>query len=58
MADRTPINLNKGWIRKELRKVSMDITGHRERLTLDVAMIKYNIVLGMNWLYTHNPLIN
>ena len=48
MADGTPINLDKGWIRKELREVSMDIAGHQERLTLDVATTKYDVVLGMN----------
>jgi hypothetical protein len=58
MTNGTPINLDKGWIRKELREISMDIAGHRERLTLDVATIKYDVVLGMNWLHTHNPLIN
>ena len=58
IANRTPINLNKGQIRKELRGVSIDITGHQERLTLDVTTIKYDIVLSINWLHTHNLLIN
>ena len=28
ITNKTPINLNKGWIRKELKEVKMDIAGH------------------------------
>ena len=57
LADGTPTSYGDGWIRNELRAVSLDIQGHVESIDLDILPIKYDILLGMAWLSTHNPLI-
>ena len=58
MADGTPVNYGGGWINQELRNIELNIAGYLKRITLDIIMIKYNIMLGMAWLQTHNPDIN
>lgn len=54
MADETPVDYDAGWIRKELRGVELCILGHKEKLSLDIVNLRYDIVLGMAWLVTHN----
>jgi hypothetical protein len=58
MADGTPVAHDDGWIRKELRNVTLQIQEHTETTTLDIVNIKYDIVLGMDWLQKHNPKID
>lgn len=58
MADGSPIDNGDGWIRREIRNVELTIDRHREQVTLDVAPIKYDVVLGMTWLAQHNPRID
>ncbi len=58
MADGTPVDYNNGWIGEELSEVCLDINGHCEKITLDIVNIKYDIVLGIPWLQSHNPMIN
>jgi hypothetical protein len=58
MADGTPISYADGWIRNELRAVSLDIQGHVESIDLDIMQTKYDVVLGLAWLSTHNPSID
>jgi hypothetical protein len=55
MADGTPVDYGDGKITQELRNIELNIAGHRERMTLDIIRIKYDVVLGMAWLQTHNP---
>jgi hypothetical protein len=57
MADGTPLGHDDGWVRKELRDVTLDIKGHSEQIVLDVVGIKYDVILGMAWLRQHNPTI-
>ena len=58
MADGTPADYDDGWIRKELRNVRLSINNHEETTTLDIVKIKYDIILGMEWLTQHNPIID
>ena len=46
------------YVNKELYDVHLQIQKHEERLTLDVFDTKYDIVLGMQWLSRHSPVID
>ena len=58
MADGTPVDHDEGWVRKELRQVRLRIEDHEEVISLDIINLKYDIVFGMAWLYTHNPTVD
>lgn len=58
MADGTPVEYGGGWIREELRVVRLEIEGHQEQIDLDIAPIKYDIILGIKWLQKHGPAID
>jgi RNase H-like domain found in reverse transcriptase/Reverse transcriptase (RNA-dependent DNA polymerase)/Integrase zinc binding domain/Chromo (CHRromatin Organisation MOdifier) domain/Retroviral aspartyl protease len=58
MADGTPVDHGDGWVRQELNGVELNIAGHRERISLDITNIRYDIILGMAWLERHNPEID
>jgi hypothetical protein len=58
IADGTPVNHGTGWIRQELRDVELDIAGHLEKITLDITIIKYDVILGIAWLQKHNLVID
>ena len=58
MADGTPMDYEGGWVRHEIRETRLDISNHTELITLDVAPIKYDIILGMKWLQEHSPQID
>ncbi|GAM88161.1 hypothetical protein ANO11243_061920 [Dothideomycetidae sp. 11243] len=55
MADGTPMGPNKGMITEELRNVTLTIGTHTENRTLDIVGMRYDVVLGMDWLQEHNP---
>lgn len=57
-ADGSPMGNDNGWIRKEMRQVPFTIGQHHETITLDMVSIKYDVVLGMEWLHEHNPTIH
>jgi len=43
----------------QMRKVSMDISSHRELATFQVANLQnHEVILGMPWLREHNPTID
>jgi hypothetical protein len=55
-ADGSP---NSGGLIKEYAEFKMDIGGHSERIVLAVTNLgKMDLVLGMDWLHLHNPLID
>jgi RNase H-like domain found in reverse transcriptase/Reverse transcriptase (RNA-dependent DNA polymerase)/Integrase zinc binding domain/Chromo (CHRromatin Organisation MOdifier) domain/Aspartyl protease len=56
LADGTP--LRQGRIDQEVGPVTLGIMDHEESITLDVADIKYDAILGIPWLETHNPVVN
>ena len=58
MADGKPVDHEGGWIRNELKKVHFSLGGHKERLSLDIVKLKYDVVLGMEWLQRHNPVVD
>ena len=58
IADGKPINHDDGWIRNELRDIQLTIGQYTEWISLDIVNIKYDIILGMSWLKTHNPIVN
>jgi len=58
MADGTPVEYGGGWIRREIRDVRLEIEGHTEQIDLDIAPIKYDIILGMKWLQKQGPAID
>jgi len=57
MADGSPVEHDGGWIRKEVQ-ARLKIADHEENITLDIAPIKYDIILGMDWLQRNNPAID
>ena len=58
MADGSPVEHDNGWIRKELRNMTLRIGQHEEQITLDLVNIRYDVILGMDWLKEHNPNTN
>ena len=58
MADGSPVEYRDGWVQEELRELKLRISGHQETITLDITNIKYDLVLGIEWLQRHNPTIN
>ena len=50
IADGTPVEYGGGWIRREIRDVRLEIEDYTEQIDLDIALIKYDIILGMKWL--------
>ena len=58
MADGSPTDYGGGWIREELHGIRLRIGHHEERINLDIVSIKYDILLGMDWLRRHNPVID
>ena len=58
MADGSLTKVNNGKIDTELRQVKLSVSLHQEEIDLNITDIKYNVVLGMGWLGSHNPIIN
>jgi hypothetical protein len=59
LADGKLISYGDGWIREELANVCLKIENHYEELIeLDIIDIKYDIVLGIDWLQEYNPTID
>ena len=50
IADGLPVEYEDGWIREEIYNVRLRIGHHEERISLDIITIKYDILLGMDWL--------
>ena len=44
IVDRTPVNHNKEWIRKELQRVRLRIEDHEEIISLDIMNLKYDVI--------------
>ncbi|SLM35926.1 gag-pol polyprotein [Lasallia pustulata] len=55
MADGSPVEHDNGWIRKEIRDITLKIGDHTEQITLDLVNIRYDVILGMDWLQRHDP---
>jgi predicted aspartyl protease len=48
-----------GMITEQVQNVPMRIGKHQERISLDITTLpKYDMVLGMAWLFDHNPTIH
>ena len=41
-------------VNQELRTITLEVDGYSERLSLNIVDMKYDVVLGMSWLKTHN----
>ena len=58
MADSNLIKRDQGWVKKELWDIQLQIQGYKENIALDIVDIKYDVILGMEWLAQHNPVID
>ena len=58
MADSNLMKRDQGWVKRELRDIQLQIQGHKENIALDIVDIKYDVILGMEWLAQHNPVID
>ena len=58
MADGSPVEQHGGMVIEELRAATLTIAEHQEIMTLDVVTIKYDLILGIPWLESHNPQID
>jgi len=58
MADGTPAEYDGGWIRYEISDAELNLEGHRETITLDILPTKFDIILGIEWLQRHTPMID
>jgi hypothetical protein len=51
--------LGSGMIKQETLPLTLEISGHQERLCFNVIQSpSYSVILGMTWLSSHNPKIN
>ena len=57
MADGSPVDHGGGWIREELRDLQLKMQQHEETISLDIVNIKYDLILGMQWLRAHDPIV-
>ena len=58
MADSNLMKRDQGWVKRELRDIQLQIQGHKENIALDIVNIKYDVILGIEWLAQHNPVID
>ena len=58
MADGSPLDQDDGWVKNEIHQAHLRIQNHHEQLSLDIVNIKYDIILGMEWLRKHNPKVD
>jgi hypothetical protein len=57
--DGSPVKENNGTIKEETGKVSLKIGKHEKRVKFDIIITQgYDIILGLQWLITHNPTID
>jgi hypothetical protein len=60
VVDRTTIGLEKGIVTQETDSLVLEqIGGHSEDIHLDIVTLgRHQVILGMPWLYKHNPQID
>jgi hypothetical protein len=56
LADGTPSSA--GPITHTTTPVQLTLAGHKEKARFYVSSIAYPVILGLNWLQTHNPTVN
>ena len=57
-ADGSPMGLDDGMVREELKDITLIIGTHTEIRALDVVRMQHDVVLGMDWLTQHNPKVD
>jgi hypothetical protein len=59
LADGSPARFGNGWIHAETTEVKLQVRGIREIRRFDITDIgEHDLLLGWDWVYTHNPVIN